>query len=53
VDAEQAIASRKAILEWVAAHHVLVGGMHIPFPSVGVVSKSSDGNGYVFTVKQP
>ncbi len=47
IDPEQAILSRKAILEWVARENILVAGMHILYPGVGKVHVNTD-HSYVF-----
>lgn len=49
VDADAAIATRKAVMAEVAESRVAVAGMHLPFPGVGYVSQ--EGNGYRFTPK--
>ncbi|WMS41569.1 MBL fold metallo-hydrolase [Acuticoccus sp. MNP-M23] len=46
VKPEQAVATRKAILEEVAEDRTLVAGMHLPFPGFCHVAK--DGDGYAF-----
>ena len=47
-DAQQAVISRKNILEYAAANNITVGGMHIAFPSVGKIKKGKE-EGYNFT----
>jgi glyoxylase-like metal-dependent hydrolase (beta-lactamase superfamily II) len=47
VDAEKAILSRKALLNYILKNGIAVGGMHIPFPAVGNVSKGKT-EGYAF-----
>ena len=47
VNPEQAIASRKAILAWVASENIPIAGMHILYPGVGRVHNQGD-NSYVF-----
>jgi glyoxylase-like metal-dependent hydrolase (beta-lactamase superfamily II) len=47
VDPTQAIASRQAILAWVARENILVAGMHILYPGVGRVHAQGN-NSYVF-----
>jgi glyoxylase-like metal-dependent hydrolase (beta-lactamase superfamily II) len=44
---EQAIATRKAVLEYVTKETLPVLGSHIPFPCVGTITKS--GNAYKYT----
>jgi glyoxylase-like metal-dependent hydrolase (beta-lactamase superfamily II) len=39
VDAEQAIRSRKLILDYVLKNEIVAGGMHVSFPAVGNISK--------------
>ncbi len=47
---DQAIETRKKVLEYVYKNDVLIGGMHIPYPGVGYVTKK---NGkYSFIVKK-
>ena len=43
---EQAVATRRKLLEEVAAERTMVAGMHMPFPGFGHVAK--DGDGYRF-----
>ena len=45
---EMAIASRKKILEYVAANKITVAGMHNAFPGMGNITKAQDG-GYTYT----
>ncbi|MFV0481880.1 MAG: MBL fold metallo-hydrolase [Campylobacteraceae bacterium] len=47
VNPEEAVKSRKAVLEFVAKNKIPVAGMHISFPSFGTINKV--GNGYQFT----
>lgn len=47
VDPKQAIASRQAILAWVADARIPVAGMHIVYPGVGWVH-AEDSHSYVF-----
>jgi Zn-dependent hydrolases, including glyoxylases len=47
VNPEQAIKSRKQILEFVAKYGIPVAGMHIPYPGIGKIESS--GQGYKFT----
>ena len=47
VDPKQAIASRQAILTWVADARIPVAGMHIVYPGVGWVH-AEDSHSYVF-----
>jgi glyoxylase-like metal-dependent hydrolase (beta-lactamase superfamily II) len=45
---EQAVASRKEVLAYVAAHHIPVAGSHIAYPGMGWIVANSKG-GYTFT----
>ena len=47
VDPRLAVATRKAVLEYVAKNKIPVAGMHIPGAGIGTVSVS--GEGYAFT----
>jgi glyoxylase-like metal-dependent hydrolase (beta-lactamase superfamily II) len=47
-DAQQAVIARKNLLEYAASNNIIVGGMHIAFPSAGKIMKGKDG-GYGFT----
>ncbi|MCD8260861.1 MAG: MBL fold metallo-hydrolase [Bacteroides sp.] len=47
VDPQAAIASRKAILEYVAKHHIPVAGMHIAGTWIGTIQPNGKG-GYTF-----
>lgn len=47
VDSEKAIQSRKSLLDYVLKNRITSGGMHVPFPSVGKVSKGKT-EGYAF-----
>jgi glyoxylase-like metal-dependent hydrolase (beta-lactamase superfamily II) len=47
VDPAQAIATREAILAWVAANNVSVAGAHIPYPGIGKLSLNQAGH-YTF-----
>ncbi|MDR0815678.1 MAG: MBL fold metallo-hydrolase [Bacteroidales bacterium] len=47
VDAEKAIQSRKYLLDYVLKNRIIAGGMHVPFPAVGTVSKGKT-EGYAF-----
>ena len=47
VDSEQAIATRKKILEYVVKNNILFAGMHIPFPGMGHLKTNSE-SGYIF-----
>jgi glyoxylase-like metal-dependent hydrolase (beta-lactamase superfamily II) len=49
VDSENAIQTRKQVLEYAARNNITVGGMHIPFPAAGNVQKATDGAGYRFS----
>jgi len=46
VNPEQAIKTRKEILEYVSVNKIPVGGMHIEFPSIGDIK--TDNGGYKF-----
>jgi glyoxylase-like metal-dependent hydrolase (beta-lactamase superfamily II) len=50
VNPEQAVASRKALLDYVAKNKIPIAGMHIAFPSIGTVK--TDGKGYIFNPLQ-
>ena len=43
VDYEQAIISRKKILEYVSKNNIPIAGMHIAFPAMGYVKANSEG----------
>jgi len=45
-NSKEAIQSRAIILQYVSTHAIPVAGMHIPYPSIGIVKKS--GTGYQF-----
>jgi len=45
---EMAIAARKKVLEYVAANNITIAGMHIAFPGMGKITKTSDA-GYTYT----
>ncbi|MDR0476328.1 MAG: MBL fold metallo-hydrolase [Desulfobulbaceae bacterium] len=47
VDAQEAIASRLKVLQYVSDHKLPVAGMHIPDPAIGIVG--AQGAGYIFT----
>lgn len=47
VEPDRAIETRKKILEYVVAHNISVAGMHIPYPGIGKVEKSTE-RGYLF-----
>ncbi|MCC8146363.1 MAG: MBL fold metallo-hydrolase [Bacteroidales bacterium] len=46
-DPDEAIQSRKALLEYVADNNILIAGMHIPYPGMGYIKKTED-KGYEF-----
>ena len=46
VNPEQAVISRKKVLDYVVKNKITVAGMHIAYPSIGNVNE--DGNGYIF-----
>jgi glyoxylase-like metal-dependent hydrolase (beta-lactamase superfamily II) len=50
VNPEQAVASRKKLLDYVAKNKITIAGMHIAFPAVGNIKV--DGKGYIFTPLQ-
>ena len=50
LDMENAVASRKRILDFAAQEKIPVGGMHLPPPSIGMVKKEV--KGYVFELKK-
>ena len=45
-NSKEAIQSRAIVLRYVSTHAIPVAGMHIPYPSIGIVKKS--GTGYQF-----
>ena len=45
-NAEQAIETRKKVLEYILRHNIPVAGMHLPFPAIGTIK--SAGTGYLF-----
>ena len=47
VDAKAAVATRQAVFASVARQNIPVGGMHVPFPGMGILTVV--GAGYVFT----
>ena len=47
---EEAVEIRRKIFASVAAEKIPVAGAHLPFPAIGRVSKSKDGEGYTFQV---
>ena len=47
VNPEQAVISRKKVLDYVAKNKITVAGMHIAYPSIGNVNE--DGEGYIFS----
>jgi glyoxylase-like metal-dependent hydrolase (beta-lactamase superfamily II) len=46
MDREKAVAARKRILDFAAQEKILIGGMHLPPPSIGTVKKLD--KGYTF-----
>ena len=46
-DGPTAVASRKAVLDYVAQHNIPVGGMHLPLPGFGTIAKQ--GQAFAFT----
>ena len=51
VNTEQAISSRKKVLEYVSKNNIPIAGMHIAFPGMGNIKANSEG-GYIFTPLQ-
>ena len=49
-DPEKSIVARKRVLDFAAQKKILIGGMHLPPPSVGLVTKEE--HGYSFDLKQ-
>jgi glyoxylase-like metal-dependent hydrolase (beta-lactamase superfamily II) len=49
-DPKKSIAARKSLLDFAAQKKILIGGMHLPPPSVGSVTKEDQG--YSFDLKQ-
>lgn len=47
VDPVMAVASRKAALDYVIQNNIPIAGMHIPYPAIGMATKSEPG--YLFT----
>ncbi|MCL2650695.1 MAG: MBL fold metallo-hydrolase [Candidatus Azobacteroides sp.] len=43
---EQAIETRKKVLDYVSKNNISIAGMHLPFPAMGTIT--SKGTGYVF-----
>lgn len=48
---DMAIAARMKVLEYVAANHISVAGMHTAFPGMGTIVKAA-GGGYLYTPLQ-
>lgn len=48
LDPQMAVASRKAVLQYVADAKIPVAGMHVPYPGMGTVTAAPEG-GYLFT----
>lgn len=48
-DQQAAIATRKKLLDMVAADRLLIAGMHLPFPGIGHVTREGEAYGYVPT----
>jgi hypothetical protein len=48
VDPDMAVASRLAVLKYVADKNIPIAGMHVPYPGIGKVTPASEG-GYAFT----
>lgn len=46
-DPQQAIATRKKVLEYVSEHGLQVAGMHIPYPGMGTVQKTQTGYQFI------
>jgi glyoxylase-like metal-dependent hydrolase (beta-lactamase superfamily II) len=53
VDGPQAVATRKKLLDRVAADRMLVTGYHFPFPACGHIVKTADGYEHVPMLWQP
>jgi glyoxylase-like metal-dependent hydrolase (beta-lactamase superfamily II) len=49
VDSKKAVQTRKRVLEYVVQNKITAGGMHVPFPAVGNLKKTSEGGGYSFS----
>ena len=47
VDPQMAVASRRAVFEYISEQGVPVAGMHVPFPGMGKILAAGD-NGYTF-----
>jgi len=47
VDQQAAIASRKRVLDQVAADRVLIAGAHLAFPGIGHVGRAAEGYEFV------
>ncbi|MDR3229917.1 MAG: MBL fold metallo-hydrolase [Synergistaceae bacterium] len=48
-DPQMAVASRLAVLKYVAENKIPIAGMHVPLPALGTVTTAADGVGYTFT----
>jgi glyoxylase-like metal-dependent hydrolase (beta-lactamase superfamily II) len=53
IDGPQAVATRKKLLDRVAADRMLVTGYHFPFPACGHIVKTADGYEHVPMLWQP
>jgi glyoxylase-like metal-dependent hydrolase (beta-lactamase superfamily II) len=47
VDSEKAIQTRKSLLDYILKNEIISGGMHVPFPAIGKLSKGKT-EGYAF-----
>ena len=50
VDAADAIKARRKLLAYILENNIVAGGMHVPFPAVGFITKSKT-EGYVYSPK--
>lgn len=48
VDPQTAVASRKAVLKYVAENNIPIAGMHIAFPAMGTIVQDASRKGYTF-----
>ena len=53
VDGQQAIATRKRIMDMVATDRLMVAGMHLDFPCFGHVARAADGYAFIPDVWTP
>jgi hypothetical protein len=47
VDAAEAIKARQKLLAYVFENNIVAGGMHVPFPAMGFITKSKT-EGYTY-----